>query len=116
MDTVKLNVWVETEADGSAIRIFKNQKVAVAAGIVATFMDRNSAVTAIRRKIWNRDRHTCTHCGDLVSWFVMNMHERIWRGRGGEISVSNGTTLCYNCHQHDDVAGHGTRQIKWSKE
>lgn len=109
-------VWVGIGRDGLAERIFKNRKQAVLAGepLGGAFMLRSEAVTVIRRKIWNRDNKTCTHCGATVPWSVMEMHERIWRSRGGEISVANGTTLCYDCHQHDDVAGHGTRSIKWS--
>lgn len=109
--------WVELGPDRKAVRIFKNKKSAVRCIRWPEFVSyvlRAVAVTEIRRKIWDRDKHTCTHCGAIVTWYVMQMHERIWRGRGGEISVDNGTTLCENCHQHDEVAGHGKRKIKWS--
>lgn len=111
-------VWAEFESDGRAVRIFKTRKLAMLLMtpiVRVAHVLRSVAVTDIRLKIWHRDKKKCTHCGQDVSWGVMEMHERLWRGRGGEISVDNGTTLCYDCHQHDDVAGHGKRQVKWSK-
>jgi Rieske Fe-S protein len=109
-------VWAGIGADGLAERIYKNRKLAVIAGepMGGAYMLRAQAVTEIRRKIWLRDNKTCTHCGQTVPWNVMQMHERIWRGRGGEISVANGTALCYHCHQCDDVAGHGKRSPQWT--
>lgn len=107
--------WAELGADGFAERIFKNAKQAVLSGVTAAFILRAVAVTTIRRKIWLRDNKTCTHCGATVLWGVMNMHERCWRGRGGEISLENGTCLCYSCHIDDPVAGHGKRRVQWSK-
>ena|ERR1700722_13255155 len=109
-------VWTEIGDSSLPIRIFKNRKQAVMAGCLlgGAYMLRAIAVESIRRQIWKRDGHTCTHCGAIVSWFTMQMHERIWRGRGGEISLDNGTCLCDNCHADDEVAGHGKRKIQWS--
>lgn len=109
-------VWVAIGADGLAERIFKNRKQAVIAGESpgGELMLRSEAVTVIRRKIWLRDNKSCTHCGRTVPWGVMQMHERIWRGRGGDVSVANGTTLCSGCHHDDPVAGHGERKIQWT--
>lgn len=110
-------VWVEVDATKTAIRIFKNVKAAAQslawnAGLVGT-LEYRIAVTQIRRKIWERDKHKCTHCGANVPWGVFEMHEIRWRGRGGEISLDNGTTLCTPCHQDDPVAGHGERKVMW---
>lgn len=112
-------VWAELdETTGLPVRIFRNEKAAVANGrswdSVARVL-RSFAVTEIRRAVWLRDNKTCTHCGKTVLWVVMNLHERIWRGRGGEISVANGTTLCYDCHMDSPVAGHGSRKVQWSR-
>jgi 5-methylcytosine-specific restriction endonuclease McrA len=109
-------VWAEIESDGKACRIFKNRKAAYLFHVSLTcvqFMLRATAVEEIRRKIWLRDKKRCTHCGNVVSWLIMQMHERLWRGRGGEISVENGTTLCADCHSDDPVAGHGKRKPQW---
>lgn len=109
-------VWTQIAEDGLAVRIFKNLKAAVRSGTYphgCQYVEREIAVDAIRRKIWLRDKKHCTHCGSIVSWFTMQMHERIFRGRGGEVSVENGTTLCADCHHNDDVAGHGKRKPQW---
>ena len=110
-------VWAELGKDGRAVRIFKNMKVAAQClywPLNVVFVLRATAVSAIRRQIWERDKKKCVHCGALVPYGVFEMHERIWRGRGGEISLDNGVTLCSDCHQNDKVAGHGTRQVRWS--
>lgn len=110
-------VWAEIGQDGRAVRIFKNMKAAVQSPhwpTLITFMFRWVAVEQIRRKVFDRDGHECTHCSKRLTWDTMQMHERQWKGRGGEVSLDNCTSLCYSCHQHDEVAGHGKRQIKWS--
>lgn len=101
-------VWAEFGENGLPIRIVKSAKHAV---LRVAYVLRSMAVKSIRHQIWIRDGKKCTHCGADVSWETMEMHERIWRGRGGEISVANGTTLCYDCHQNDPVAGHGKRRV-----
>ena len=107
-------VWVEIGDDGRAVRLFKNLKAT--AGVTRVlYMLRASAVEDIRRQVWERDNKRCTHCGTMVGWHIMQLHERVWRGRGGAMSVENGCTLCADCHQNSEVAGHGTRQIRWSK-
>lgn len=111
-------VWTEVGDDGRAIRIFKNLKCAGATSIYPNriaCMLRATAVTDIRRQVWERAKKRCEHCGDVLAWCVFQLHEFIWRGRGGEVSVDNGRCLCENCHQNDDVAGHGKRKVrlKW---
>jgi 5-methylcytosine-specific restriction endonuclease McrA len=108
--------YVEIGQDGRAIRIFSNFKLACQAHSYPSriaHMLRATAVEDIRRQVWERDNKRCTHCGTMVTWKSMNMHERIWRGRGGEISLENSVTLCTNCHHTDDVAGHGMRRPQW---
>jgi 5-methylcytosine-specific restriction endonuclease McrA len=106
-------VWVEL-VNQLPVRICKNQKAAVKHSC-CTVMPRADAVRSIRRQIWERDEKCCTHCGVIVPWGVFEMHERIWRGRAGEISVENGTTLCNDCHQNDPVAGHGNRRVRFGE-
>jgi 5-methylcytosine-specific restriction endonuclease McrA len=100
------------------VRIFRTEKDARAdsgfdLGLVVRWI-RANAVEIIRRAVFVRDDWTCTHCGNPVTWDTGEMHERQWRGRGGEISLENSTTLCQHCHSKDKVAGHGTRQVQWS--
>ena len=111
-------VWAELGEDGMAIQLFKNWKAASQAGSYpahAALMLRSIAVDDIRRQVWERDKKRCTHCGTVVSYYVMELHEYLWRGRGGAVSVLNGVTLCPDCHENSEIAGHGKRQVKWSK-
>jgi hypothetical protein len=107
--------WTEIGDAGLPIRIFKNRMQAVEAGcpLGGAYMLRAAVVESIRRQVFERDKFKCTHCGCPVTWRSGEMHERKWRGRGGEISLENSTTLCYPCHQSDPVAGHGKRQPQW---
>lgn len=83
-----------------------------------------TAVEVIRREVFKRDSWRCTHCGEAVAWNTGHMHEKQPRGRivevfphvyvGGEISVDNCTTLCYNCHMNTD-AGHGERRPRFGE-
>lgn len=109
-------VWAGIGADGLAEIIYKNRKQAVLAGepLGGAYMLRMQAVTAIRRKVWNRAKHACEHCGAVVPWHVFELHEFIWRGRGGVVSVENGRCLCSDCHHNDPVAGHGDRKLQWT--
>lgn len=106
-------VWAELGSDGKAIRILKHQKLRAAVENVA-FVLRAVAVDNIRRAIWERDKRRCTHCGNALTYGTLEMHERLWRGKGGEVSLSNGTSLCGECHRTDDVAGHGQRRPQWT--
>ena len=111
-------VWAELGDDGLAVRLFKNWKAASQSGHYparAALMLRSIAIEDIRRKVWERDKKRCTHCGNVVAWYALELHEHLWRGRGGEVSVENGVTLCSDCHQNSEVAGHGKRKVKWSK-
>lgn len=111
-------VWVAV-ADGKPVEIFDNQKQAVASGVTIVEMEYAAAVESIRLAIFVRDNYECTHCGDGVTWegdFKGDMHEQMWRGRGGHISVANGRTLCPKCHHNDPVAGHGNRSVQWSSD
>lgn len=113
-------VWVDMLA-GKCVRIFKVGKVAVREGGLnghtLAQMEKAQAVSEIRHAVFARDEYKCTHCGADVTWegfHAGHMHEKIWRGRGGEQSVSNCVCLCYDCHLNDPVAGHGNRKPQWS--
>lgn len=115
-------VWVGISvADQRPSEIFRNHKLAMESlhGAAACVIQwpYKSAVEIIRRKVFERDNYTCTNCGDTsLTWASGHMHEKIWRGKGGNISLANGTTLCYTCHILNEEAGHGKRQPQWSKE
>lgn len=100
------------------VAIFDNWKQANDAGVSPSLWDAQNAKEIIRRLVFERDNYACTHCGAPVTWEKEgkgDMHERLWRGRGGNISVANSTTLCNGCHDKDPVAGHGKRAVQWSR-
>lgn len=120
----KRKVWVELDVsvDVNVVRIFKN-RVAAARFVESSAQQPNhrvveilkaSAVGSIRRQVFKRDGFTCVHCGASVTWLTGHMHEREWKGRGGEVSVANCVTLCYSCHLNDPVAGHGKRKPQFT--
>jgi hypothetical protein len=39
------------------------------------------------------------------------MHEKLHRGKGGEISFENSILICHPCHRHE----HRDRNPRWSK-
>lgn len=111
-------VWVEM-VDGKVVRIFRNAKdpraIAALSDGTLGLGERAKAVRDIRQAVFARDSYACTHCGKVVTWETGQLHERVWRGRGGEVSLDNCTTLCAACHKKDPVAGHGNRVVQWSK-
>ncbi len=109
----KHKVWVEID-NGAVIRVFKNERDAVLSGKVVEQRPKAEAVKFIRLLVFRRDKYACTHCGAEVTWYAGHMHERVWKGRGGEVSVDNCTTLCSECHRNDPVAGHGNRRLQFS--
>ena len=110
-------VWVELSAEGCVIRIFRTRRDAAEAELAfpINHVDRAEAVKDIRRQVFERDGYSCTHCGKAINWDTGHLHERLWRGRGGEMSLDNSTTLCYSCHLNDPVAGHGKRQPQFTR-
>lgn len=108
-------VWVETNAQGLAIRIFRS---ASAAGrhpdnfqyIVR--MPRSEAVSQIRHQLWLRCKGQCELCGDTVIEISGHMHETKHRGKGGEVSLANSVFVCPRTH----VLEHKDRNPRWSKK
>lgn len=107
-------IWVELHVETRLpVAILKNSKHASHVANTAQML-RSVATGSIRQQVYERDGRACTHCGAPVTPDTMHMHERLWRGRGGEISLENSTTLCGYCHEHSEVAGHGKRRVQWS--
>ena len=114
--------WVELAVDNTGpIRIFKNKKAAVLSpawnkGLVAE-VPHAQAVESIRRKVFTRDNFTCINpaCRKVLTWFTAEMHERVWRGRGGEVSTDNSFCICTACHRYDSVYGHGERRPRFGE-
>ncbi len=105
------NVYVELGLSGTAIRIFRNQKAALKAQTCWTVMARNQAVGQIRHQLFIRSEGYCEFCDDRVTERGGQMHERLHRGQGGEISLANSVFICATCH----AFAHIGRNPHWSK-
>jgi 5-methylcytosine-specific restriction endonuclease McrA len=109
-------VWCEV-AEGKVIRIFRSQKLAFAnCEPVTRFKD--EAVAEIRRQVYDRQSGACLWCPRELPysgsvWERFHMHEKIPKGRGGEVSLENSIGLCPTCHL--EVA-HGNRRPRFGEK
>lgn len=121
-------VWVQTDGDGTAVRIFRSKKSCAQfqRGNPEAWvreMSRRLAVGQIRLQVFTRDEFTCVHCGKPVTVLTGEMDERQARGEtklgedgnfhSGEISVENSQTLCCGCHTQNQDAKHDRHPV-WS--
>jgi 5-methylcytosine-specific restriction endonuclease McrA len=95
----RIYVYVELGRDALPIRIFRNQKASLAAGWRQIY-PRTEAVGAIRHQIFLRSKGECELCPAPVTESSGHMHEKIHRGKGGEISLENSVFICPTCHRH----------------
>ena len=103
-------VFVEVDERGDPIRILKNAKFAAQLPVESVQeVPRAYAVGHIRRIVFGRAGCTphqagqCEDCGASIIWTAGNwksgeMHEKVFRSLGGEISVENCVALCRKCH------------------
>ena len=105
------NIYVEIGIAGMPIRIFKNQKAAIASTRAWAVMARNQAVGQIRHQLFIRSEGHCEFCDERVTECGGHMHERVHRGQGGEISLANSVFICATCH----AFAHTGRNPHWSK-
>lgn len=69
----------------------------------------------IRRAIYNQQDGHCLWCDKFVTWGQAHLHEKVARGKGGQISLENSIILCADCHIGPKGA-HGNRRPKFSKK
>ena len=115
--------WIE-RIEGKIARIFRSThgqdwQRALEARTLETCPKRD-AISAIRSQIWNRCAGNCEWCGKRITEngplvARMNMHEKIPKGSGGEVSLTNSVGICYDCHFNSPKA-HGDRKPQWSEE
>jgi hypothetical protein len=69
----------------------------------------------IRAILFEKQEHKCKWCDKLLSWSQCHMHEQIFRGKGGEISLDNSVILCADCHilNPRQTGAHGSRQPRF---
>lgn len=70
-------------------------------------------VSEIRRIIFERQGRHCLWCDKELTWEQAHLHEKIFRGKGGKISLENSIVLCANCHLNN---AHGDRRPQFKKK
>lgn len=93
------------------VRIFRNQKAALASDAPVIVLHRDVAVAEIRHQLWLRCKGVCELCGDTVTEGSGHMHEQKHRGQGGEISMDNSVFVCAKTHKQE----HRDREPRWSR-
>ena len=90
--------------DNKIIRIFRNTGDALASKGVVVQAQYGDAVASVRKAVFERADNSCEKCGVFITWDSMEMHEKVHRGKGGEISIYNSLAICKNCHrtEHKD--------------
>jgi len=59
---------------------------------------KGEALTALRRRVFERDGWKCCECGRGCSWATGHLAHIIGRGRGGSDTEENTRLLCGDCH------------------
>lgn len=120
-------VRVELGNHGLPIRIFRKDKkwLLCPEGKLHT-MTKQDAVALIRLQVFERAggalyegettiRGKCEECDYPITWDSMEMHEKIFKGRGGDVSLENCLGLCHDCHTGSPTSKHGDRRWQPAK-
>lgn len=98
--------WVKVDAFQAPIEIFKSQSEAIRAFMHnpedcsqnLVEMDRARAVVHIRSRVYARAKGRCEKCNETLTPNTAHMDEKVSRGEGGNISLTNCWLLCSMCH------------------
>lgn len=71
--------------------------------------------TALKKKVWERDKHRCIFCGTPVPWNLANSHY-IKRGQLGLGIEQNIMTNCERCHNLFEESSQREQMKKIAKE
>lgn len=106
-------VWAEVNFGGYVERIVRGRKTVTDHPVCRILrVERALAVNSIRRQIVVRSDGECEICAAPVTESSGNMHEKVWRGKGGEISLANSIFICRTCHHRE----HKSRNPRFSKK
>ena len=82
-----VNIKNEVEMKRSPIRKISDKKA-----------EEIKAEVEIRRQLWDRCGGWCEQCGGNGYPFGLHPHEKVFRSRGGRMSLTNSVMLCNTCH------------------
>ena len=111
-------VRVELGENGLPIRIFRDKHWL---NYPTVEMTKAEAVGGIRKQVFRRcwnplsGNFECEKCGRTITWTSGEMNERVPKGSGGEVSLSNCEALCHSCHTGSPDSAHGNRRWKTAK-
>lgn len=96
-------VYVENDARGHVIRIYRGLPDP---DDYFSIVERTLAISAIRKQVFARAQGYCEYCGANLGEGG-HMHEKLSRGRGGLISLTNCVAICAACHrkEHPGIGG-----------
>ena len=119
------NVRVQLGDDSLPIRIFKDRSWKLLPAEQVQLMDRARAVGLIRVQVFERAYKEddfgvvgyweCARCGRRITPETGEMHERVPKGSGGEVSLENSEAICRNCHTAGPDAAHAGRRWHTAK-
>lgn len=105
-------VWVELVA-GNPVRIFRQAPHLMDLNVAR--MPRAEATKKIRDAVFARSGGECEFCAKPLTLRTMHMHEKQFRGKGGEISIYNSVAICFDCHLGRPDAEHGNRRPRFGE-
>lgn len=109
-------VFVEVNEQGQPIRILRNNlEVWKLSSDVVRQWPKSEAVREIRSQVFARANGECEYCGARITPVTGEMHEKLAKGNGGEVSLENSVALCHGCHTGRKDSEHGNRRFNSSK-
>jgi len=109
-------VRVQLGANGLPIRIFrKDHEYLQCPEQWLGIMTKKEAVGSIRRQVFDRCDGKCEQCERYITWESFELHEKVFKGKGGEVSLENSVALCNHCHQSGPNAAHRDRRWQSAK-
>lgn len=101
LPTMSNRVFVKVGENGRVSRIFRypGQAITDPEQHLIRELPKIVAVKDVRDQVFERTRDQCEWCGNIITWKTMHMHEKVFRSKGGEVSLENCVGICYECHE-----------------
>jgi 5-methylcytosine-specific restriction endonuclease McrA len=103
-------VYVELEWDGTILRVVKNAEAWKIPPERLRHWPKADAIRTIRKQVFERAGYMCEFCGKNLTWEGGEMHEKLPKGKGGEVSMDNSVAVCHQCHTGRADSEHGNRR------
>lgn len=104
--------YVELDDNDKFVRIYRKFPPP---GVRSTTAERCQAVAEIRLRVFERAGGRCEYCNAFINFRTGHMHEKIPKGRGGEVSLENCVAICARCHILRRDSEHGARRPRFNE-